>query len=91
MSQVGVFLRLFGQLYLALGAKPLSQFFGSIFLAARLSSESLEPLIGFLVSLERIYSPKPKIGEKLIALAQTLTRGILHPRHSWPYLAIKLC
>jgi len=41
-----MFLRFFGQLYPALGANPMNQFFGSsFFLETRLSSESLEPLI----------------------------------------------
>jgi len=52
MSQFGAILRFFGQIYLALGANPMSQFFGSGFFGTRLSSEPLEPLTGFLAYLE---------------------------------------
>jgi len=49
-SQVGVF---FGLLYAAMDANPMSRFFrSSFFFKTRLSSESLEPLIGFLAYLE---------------------------------------
>ena len=53
----GVF-RFYGQFYPALGANPISQFFGSGFLETSLSSESLEPLIGFLAYLEPTLLPK---------------------------------
>ena len=43
----------FDQLYPALGTNPMSQIFrSSFFLETRLSSESLEPLLGFLAYLE---------------------------------------
>jgi len=56
MSDVtsGGVLRFFGQFYVALGANPMSHFWLKFFLESRLSSESLEPLIGFLAYLEPI-------------------------------------
>jgi len=43
----------FGLLYSALDANPMGQYFASgFFVETRLSSESLEPLIGFLAYLE---------------------------------------
>jgi len=47
-----MFTRLFGQLYLALGANPLSRFLLKLFLQTRQRSASLERLNGFLAYLE---------------------------------------
>jgi len=49
---MGAFFHLFGQLYLALGTNPRSQFLAYVFLENGLWSESLESLIGFLAYLE---------------------------------------
>jgi len=51
--------------FLALGAKPTSHFVGSSFLETRLSSKSLETLIGFLAYLEPKLWLKTKIWKKL--------------------------
>jgi len=61
-----VFLRFYGLLYPALGANPMSQFLGSSFLETRLSSESLEPLIGFLVYRSENYATKTKKWSKFL-------------------------
>ena len=49
---MGTCFRFFGQGYLILGAKPMSHFLAQVFFEPRLSSESLEPLIGLLAYLE---------------------------------------
>jgi len=52
-SQVAVFLRFYGLLYPVRGNKPISHVFdSSFFLKTRLSSETLEHLIVFLVISE---------------------------------------
>jgi len=49
---IGASFQLFDQVYLSLGANPTSHSFGSMFLETRLSSESLEPMVGILAYLE---------------------------------------
>jgi len=60
-----MFTRLFGQLYLALGANPMSHFLAKFFLQTRLRSASLERLNGFLAYLE----PKASCNEMCFLLA----------------------
>jgi len=60
-----MFTRLFGQLYLALGANPLSRFLLKLFLQTRQRSASLERLNGFLAYLE----PKAVCSEMCFLLA----------------------
>jgi len=48
----GAVFAFFGLFFAALDANPVSQFFRSVFFETRLSSETLEPLIGFLPYLE---------------------------------------
>ena len=56
------FTRFYGLLYPVLGANPMSQFFGSSFFETRLSSQSLEHLIGFLVYIwSQNYATKNKV------------------------------
>jgi len=66
--------RLFGQVNLALGANPTSHFLVQVFLETRLSTESLEPLIGFLAYLEPKHFPEKQI--LLVVLPPPIRRTV---------------
>jgi len=71
-SQVGMFLRFFGQLFATLSANLMSHFLAQVFLKIRQSSEALEPLIDFLACLKPKWWPKKQKLVKQI-IPQTLT------------------
>jgi len=64
-SQVGVFC-VFSLMLPGPGRQPNEPFFGSSFFYFRVSSESLEPLVGFLAYLEpKLWIKKQKLVKKL--------------------------
>jgi len=71
-------LRFFGQIYLALGANPMSHFLAHVFLESRLSSESSEPLIGFIAYLE------PKLWLKIKKMDKNSTATNVDPGYITP-------
>ena len=64
----GACFRLFGKVYMALGANTTSHFLAQVFLETRICSESLELLTGFLANLE----PKLWLTKKFLTKIKTL-------------------